>query len=127
MMLKNIIERILTMEKIISKIAGLGVPGLILLVAINATGLAGAAAVTTALAAIGPGGMVGGVAFLVASGVILDGLAEWGFDALFSGVIRQLYVNGETKESIKQKISKYPLTKKLKAKLSYEVDHFIVA
>jgi len=48
------------MDKIVSKIAALGVPGLVLLVAISATGLYGAAAITTALAALGPFGMVGG-------------------------------------------------------------------
>jgi len=114
------------MEKVVSKIAGMGVPGLILLVTINATGLIGAAAITTALAAIGPGGIVGGVTFLVASGLVVDALAEWGFDALFTGVVRQLYLNGETKESIKRKISKYPLTKKLKTKLYHEVDKYRV-
>ena len=41
------------MDKIVSKIAALGVPGLVLTVAIGATGLAGGAAITTALAAIG--------------------------------------------------------------------------
>lgn len=46
------------MDKIVSKIAALGVPGLVLTVAIGATGLAGGAAITTALAAIGPGGMI---------------------------------------------------------------------
>lgn len=39
------------MDKIVSKIAALGVPGLVLTVAIGATGLAGGAAITTALAA----------------------------------------------------------------------------
>ena len=39
------------MDKIVSKIAGLGVPGLVLMVAINAAGLAaGAAAITSILA-----------------------------------------------------------------------------
>lgn len=42
------------MEKIVSKIAALGVPGLVLLIAISATGLTGAAAITSALAALGP-------------------------------------------------------------------------
>ena len=49
-----------TMEKIVSKIAGMGIPGLLLLVAVGATGLSGAAAITAALAAIGFGGMYGG-------------------------------------------------------------------
>ena len=50
------------MDKIVSKVAALGVPGLVLVIAINATGLAGGAAITTALAALGPGGMKGGIA-----------------------------------------------------------------
>ena len=44
--------RILTMDKLISKIAALGVPDLVLTVAISATGLAGGAAIITALAAL---------------------------------------------------------------------------
>ncbi|WP_181899267.1 hypothetical protein [Lachnotalea glycerini] len=40
------------MEKVISKVAALGVPGLVLLIAMGATGLAGGAAITTALAAL---------------------------------------------------------------------------
>lgn len=106
------------MDKIVSKIAGLGVPGLVLMVAINATGLAGAAAITTALAAIGAGGMLGGIACLMVSGLIIDGLAEWGFDELFASVVRQLYKRGETKESIRKKISKYPVTKNSKPSFS---------
>lgn len=115
------------MERVVSKIAGMGVPGLVLLVAINATGLSGAAAITTALAAVGPGGMIGGVACLLAVALILDGLTEWGFDSLFAGVVRELYVNGETKDSIKYKISKYPISKKLKRKLLWEVEEFKAA
>lgn len=114
------------MERVVSKIAGMGVPGLVLLVAINATGLSGAAAITTALAAVGPGGMIGGVACLLAVALIWDGLTEWGFDALFTGVVRELYVNGETKDSIQHKISRYPISKKLKRKLLWEVEGFNV-
>lgn len=36
------------MDKVVSKIAALGVPGLVLMVAISATGLYGGAAITTA-------------------------------------------------------------------------------
>ena len=43
------------MDKLVSKIAALGIPGLVLVTAIGATGLAGGAAITTALAALGPG------------------------------------------------------------------------
>lgn len=111
------------MEKIISKIAGFGVPGLILLLAINATGLAGAAAITTALAALGPGGIVGGIAFLGLTGLIVEAISEYGFQAIYTGVVKQLFVKGETKESIIAKIKKYPLTSPLKAKLISEVEN----
>ena len=114
------------MEKVVSKIVGLGVPGLILLTAIEATGLAGAAAITAALAAIGPGGMIGGIVFLGATALIIDGLSEFGFDAIFSAVIRELFVRGETKESLKQKIARYPVSANLKARLCAEVDSFVV-
>ena len=42
------------LDEVVKKIVGLGVPGLMLFLAINATGLAGAAAITAALAALGP-------------------------------------------------------------------------
>lgn len=38
------------MDRIVNKIAGLGVPGVMLMVAISMTGLSGAAAITAALA-----------------------------------------------------------------------------
>lgn len=51
------------MERIVAKLAGLGVPSLIFVVAISTTGLTGAAAITAALALLGPGGIIGGIAF----------------------------------------------------------------
>ena len=105
------------MERIVSKIAALGVPGLILITAIGATGLAGGAAITTALAAIGPGGMIGGIVTLGVIGLISEGITEYGFDAIFSAVVKELYKRGETKNSILKKIEKYPVSKQLKRKL----------
>ena len=105
------------MERIVSKIAALGVPGLILITAIGATGLAGGAAITTALAAIGPGGMIGGIVTLGVIGLISEGITEYGFDAIFNAVVKELYKRGETKNSILQKIEKYPVSKQLKRKL----------
>ncbi len=105
------------MDEIIEKVAALGVPGLILVVAIDATGLVGGAAITAALAALGPGGMIGGIATLGVVGIIAGALTEWGFDTIFNAVVQELYKNGESKESILKKIEKYPISKKLKAQL----------
>ena len=77
------------MDKIVSKIAALGVPGLVLTVAIGATGLAGGAAITTALAAIGPGGMIGGLVTLGVIGLISEGISKYGVDAIFSAVVKE--------------------------------------
>ncbi len=105
------------MDKIVSKVAALGVPGLILILAISATGLAGGAAITAALAALGPGGMIGGIATLGVIGLISEGIAKFGVDAVFTAVVKELYKRGETKDSIKEKVAKYPVSKDLKRKL----------
>ncbi len=105
------------MDEFIEKIAALGVPGLILVVAIDATGLAGGAAITAALAAIGPGGMIFGIATLGVIGVIAEALTEWGVDAVFSAIVQELYESGENRASILKKIERYPISKKLKSKL----------
>ncbi len=110
------------MDKIVSKIAALGVPGLVLTVAIGATGLAGGAAITTALVAIGPGGMIGGLVTLGVIGLISEGISKYGVDAIFSAVVKELYRRGETKEQLKQKIKRYPISKDLKRKLNEYIE-----
>lgn len=110
------------MEKLIAKITALGVPGLVLLVAVNATGLAGGAAIVTALAALGPGGIVGGIATLGVIGMISHGLTEYGMGAISSAVVKELLKKGETKESILAKIQKYPISKSLKRELKEVVE-----
>lgn len=110
------------MDKLVNQIASLGVPGIMLMVAISMTGLSGAAAITTALAMLGPGGMLGGIAFLLLAGAIASALTEFGFDSLFMAVTKKLYKKGETKETIRRKIQKGPWSKKLKAKAISDLD-----
>lgn len=110
------------LEKIISKIAGLGVPVLILLTAISATGFSGAAAITTALSSIGPFGIIGGISTLLLTALLSEGIAKYGMSAIFGGVVKELYKKGETKESILNKIEKYPVSKDLKRKLREDIE-----
>lgn len=109
------------MEKLVSKLAALGVPGLVLLIAVSTSGLAGGAAVVAALAALGPGGMIGGIVTLGVIGLIVHGLTEYGVEAISCAVIKELLKKGETKESILSKIAKYPISKSLKCHLKEEV------
>ena len=110
------------MDKIVAKIAALGVPGLVFFVAAGATGLTGAAAYTAALAALGPFGMLGGLATLGVLSLISEGIAKYGVDAILNGVVIELYKRGENKESILNKIDKYPVSKGLKRKLSESIE-----
>ena len=108
------------LDEIVKKIVALGVPGLILVFVIGTSGLAGAAALTFALSAIGPGGMIGGIITLGIIGLISEAVADFGLDALFGGVVREFYKRGESKKSLKAKIEKYPISSKQKASL-YEM------
>ena len=110
------------MDKVVEKIVSIGVPGIMLMVAISMTGLYGAAAITAALALLGPGGMIGGVVTLLVAGAVASAISEYGFDALFRAVIKKMYRNGETKESIRAKIERGPWSKKLKTKAISELE-----
>lgn len=111
------------MDKIVDKIAALGVPGLVLIVAMAATGWTGAVAITVALASLGgPFGMLGGIAVMVVLALISKGLADYGFEALFKATVRKLISRGMSKEEIKEKVRAYPISKGLKIKILYFVD-----
>ena len=107
------------MDKIFDKIAGAGVPILVVLIMISASGLSGAAAISYVLAMLGgPLGMIGGIAVVSVIGVASTAITKYGFDTVFKGVVKRLYEKGETRESIQKKICKYPISKELKLKLN---------
>lgn len=110
------------MDKLIEKIAALGVPGLVLLIAVKATGFAGAAALTTALASLGgPLGMLGGIGVLGLLVLISGGIAKYGFQAIYKGVVNELQRQGMTKSDIIAKIDGYPISKEMKLKLKEHI------
>ena len=110
------------MDKIVSTLAGLGVMGLVLTAAMAATGLVGAASITAALAMLGPGGMVGGVVTLGAAALAAKGITEYGFDAIFMGVAKELVNRGESIDSLIEKLEKIPVSKSLKLKVKDELE-----
>lgn len=110
-------KSIINTDEIVSKISALGIPGLVLIISMSATGMAGAAAITTALSALGPFGILGGIATLGITGLVSEGIAKYGLDSIFKSVITELEKKGENRETIKAKIEKYPISKELKLKL----------
>ncbi len=78
------------MDEVVKKVAALGLPGVILVITMAATGLTGAAAITAALAFLGgPAGMLGGIAVLGLTGLITDALAEVGLEDLLTAIYCQ--------------------------------------
>lgn len=106
------------MDQLVDKVAALGVPGLVLVVAMAFTGWAGAAALTTALALLGgPFGMLGGIAVLGILGLISKGLAEYGFERVFTEIVEELNAKGKSKADIASEIESYPISRDLKLKI----------
>ena len=113
------------LDKIIERTVALGVPGLVLVVAIAFTGLAGGAAIVAALAALGgPAGMIGGIFVLGLLLLISQAVAEYGFETIFLRVLRGLKAKGLSKAEILKKIDSYPISLDLKLKLRLYVDKF---
>jgi hypothetical protein len=110
--------------------AGLGVPGLILTVAISvavAGGLSGAAAITAALAAIGlGGGMIGGVAVLVVAGLLATGITIYGSEAVIKAVIKELKKRGRKKDELLRQVESYWVSRGLKLKVKEYVEELWV-
>ncbi|OUL19928.1 hypothetical protein [Nostoc sp. 106C] len=78
------------MDEVVKKVAALGLPGVILVITMAATGFTGAAAITAALAFLGgPAGMLGGIAVLGLTGLITDALAKVSLEDLLTGVYCQ--------------------------------------
>lgn len=107
-------KKTVPLDKIVETVASLGVPGL-MLCGPWGTGLIGA------LRHHSFGSWArrydGAVATLGVALLLVRGISEFGFDAILSNVVKQLYKQGETKETIKQKIEGYHVAKSLRFKL----------
>ncbi len=112
------------MDKLVDKIVALGVPGLVLLIAMSVTGWAGAAAVTVALGVLGgPFGMLGGIAVLGILALISKGIATYGFESIYFKVLERLKdEEGLEKDELIEKINNYPISRDLKFKLIHKIN-----
>ena len=66
--------------------------------------------------------MLGGIATLGIISLASQAITEYGFDIVFTSVVKELYKKGETKNSILSKIKHYPISKSLKRKLEDELN-----
>ena len=110
------------MDEVTEKLASLGIPSLVFLGAMSATGLSGAAAVTAALAALGPGGMIGGVITLIFMCGSLSVISRYGYSAIMIAVTKKIMAKQNlTQEQVFAKIDGMPITRTLKARIKAAV------
>jgi hypothetical protein len=109
------------MDEFVRKAAGIGLPVIVLLITMATTGLAGAAAITTALAMLGPGGMIGGIVLLGIIGLASEMLAKHGLEALLKAIYKQRLFNGESGAKLRDEISWLPVSSDLKRLLREEL------
>ncbi len=110
------------MDEFVRKAAALGLPAIMLVIVMATTGLAGAAAITTALAALGgPAGMLGGIALLGIIGLATETLSKYGLEAVLIGIYRQRLQNGNSKSSLCGEIRNLPISTELKRTLKEEL------
>lgn len=102
------------MDEFVRKAAGIGLPAVILLITMATTGLAGAAAITAALAMLGPGGMIGGIILLGIVGLAADMLAKYGLQGLLIEIYRNRRLNGESLTNLRNEIKNLPISHELK-------------
>ncbi len=100
------------MDEAVRKLAGVGFPAIILLITMATTGLTGAAAITTALALLGPGGMIGGIVLLGIIGLASDVLTKYGLEAVLLGIYKERASKGE--KHLCKEINNLPISKELK-------------
>lgn len=113
------------MDEFCEKLASIGIPALVFLAAMSATGLAGAAAITAALAALGgPVGMFGGVVALITMGGGISLISRYGVSKIMIEVSKKIMENENlSKEEMFKKIDSYPITKSLKATIKSEIEN----
>lgn len=105
------------MDEVAKKIASLGLPGVVLVVAMSSTGMGGAYAVIYAVAGLGgPFGLVGGLTVLGLMTAVGDILSGYGIEALLTTVYKERSKSESLTMLIKE-IKDLPISDNLKLKL----------
>ncbi|MEH2114388.1 hypothetical protein [Nostoc sp.] len=113
------------MDEIIKKLAGLGLPGVIIVILTVTSGGSSAAVAATLTALGGPFGILGGIALLGLITVVGDAVAGSGFEA----IVKAIYKERSKTESVQfllQEIKGLPITEELKLKLKNELSSEVV-
>lgn len=112
----------ISLDTIATKLAGYGVPALVLVYLVATCGVAGGAIITTVLSTLGgPLGMMGGIAMLILIKEVSEYLASYGMSTIMHAVARQLRQDGKSNYEIKREIEGYPISRSMKKEILYEL------
>lgn len=107
------------MDKVISRVSMLGVPGLVILIATSMYGKVRTTAILMALAIFLPGPI-----FLVAGFTavgfyhhLAKNIRIHGLEPLVAGTLESLYAKGHSADSITSAVEKYPIPDELKTRV----------
>jgi hypothetical protein len=104
------------MDEIVKKLAGLGLPGIILVVLAVSSAGSNAAIVATLTSVGGPVGILGGIGLLGLTTVVGDTVAGYGIEA----ILKAIYTERSKTESVRfllKEIKDLPISDDLKLKL----------
>lgn len=111
-------KKYFSLDEFCERLAGFGIPALVFLGAMSATGLTGAAAITAALALLGPGGMIGGLVFLGVIGGGASIITKYGYHTIMINVAKKIQKKEELSyEEMCKRIDKFIVSTALKAKI----------
>ncbi|MBD2253927.1 hypothetical protein [Nostoc parmelioides] len=113
------------MDELVKKIAALGLPGIIFVVATATSGGSVAAVVTLLSSLGGPFGLLGGLGILGLVGILGEYIAEFGVE----NVLKLIYKERSKTESVRfllKEIKELPITDDLKLKLEHHLDSVVV-
>ncbi len=98
------------LDTFVKKLAGYGVPSIVMVYLVATSGLTGAAAITASLAALGgPWGMIGGIFTLVLLKEISEYVAEYGMGIIMRGIAEDLKQKGKSNDEIIKEINEMPI------------------
>lgn len=108
------------MDEVVKKLSSLGLPGIILVITMAASGgMGGSYALVAAIAALGgPFGIVGGLTVLGLMTIVGETLAEFGIEALLASVYTERNKT-ESLQALLKEIKDLPISDDLKLKLNH--------
>ncbi|MGO3732097.1 MAG: hypothetical protein ACTJHC_02855 [Vagococcus sp.] len=110
------------MDKRLKKISALGVPSIVLIVAVSVSGVSGAVGVLVALSSLGPFGIPGGILTLGLIGVISATITKYGTEFVIKAVVKE-QLKKMTKDDIVDVLIEYPISEGLKLKVIEYVEN----